>query len=449
MHSLRGSLSNIPSTFNNIIQNLPALARNNLDNTVSNSSTSSLSGEDSEKSQAIPNSLITEQWQLILGQNASVDDLESAISRCKELVLGTDECSFERKWLVRHLVELRFRRNELRDMLDDPNTKVNDSNVTKVILGHHFIRNLKHTPTSRQFCDHCSGIIWSVVQASYICQDCSFRVHHKCVQFVIRICAHVIASERNGTIEDICPEVGLAIQGYKCAECEVPLNFKNRWIEPRKCDYTGLYYCPTCHWNDTTIVPARIVHNWDFTPQKVCRASLQELNLIFERPIIDLEQRNAKLYIFVQNLSLIHKMRENLNEMRKYLNECRFAATDKLVESSVGTKRYLVQSTKLYSISDLASIDSGVIVDFLNKVYHTFDKHIRTCDICTGKGYLCEICSNNEVIYPYDDAAVRCVKCTVIFHRACWIRKSNKCPKCIRIEERKLKVVEEETDGVE
>lgn len=126
--------------------------------------------------------------------------------------------------LVRHLVELRFRQNELKDMLDDPTAKPND-NTTKVILGHHFTRNLKHTPTSRQFCDHCSGIIWSVVQASYICTDCSFRVHHKCVQLVIRICAHVVVSERNGAIEDICPEVGLAIQGYKCAECEVSLNF--------------------------------------------------------------------------------------------------------------------------------------------------------------------------------------------------------------------------------
>lgn len=132
---------------------------------------------------------------------------------------------------MRHLVELRFRQNELKDMLDDPNTKSNDA-TTKVILGHHFARNLKHTPTSRQFCDHCSGVIWSVVQASYICTDCSFRVHHKCVQFVIRICAHVIASERNGAIEDICPEVGLAIQGYKCAECEVPLNFSKFSFQP-------------------------------------------------------------------------------------------------------------------------------------------------------------------------------------------------------------------------
>lgn len=68
MHSLRGSLSNIPNTFNNIIQNLPALTRYESENPNSNSSMSSLSGEESEKSQAIPNSLITEQWQLILGQ---------------------------------------------------------------------------------------------------------------------------------------------------------------------------------------------------------------------------------------------------------------------------------------------------------------------------------------------------------------------------------------------
>lgn len=66
------------------------------------------------------------------------------------------------------------------------------------------------------------------------------------------------------------------------------------------------------------------------------RASLQELNLIFERPIIDLELHNPKLYIFVQNLSLIHKLRENLNHMRKYLNECRFAGLNKLIETSVG-----------------------------------------------------------------------------------------------------------------
>lgn len=65
--------------------------------------------------ESIPNTLIKEQCQLILDQNASVDDLTNAIEKCKELVLSTDECSTERKWLVRHLVELRFRLREIDD----------------------------------------------------------------------------------------------------------------------------------------------------------------------------------------------------------------------------------------------------------------------------------------------------------------------------------------------
>lgn len=45
------------------------------------------------------------------------------------------------------------------------------------------------------------------------------------------------------------------------------------WVEPRICDYSGLYYCPTCHWNNTAIIPARVIHNWDFVPKKVGRGN--------------------------------------------------------------------------------------------------------------------------------------------------------------------------------
>lgn len=39
--------------------------------------------------------------------------------------------------------------------------------------------------------------------------------------------------------------------------------------EGRLCDYTGQYFCEECHWNDHVVIPARIVHNWDFTTYKV------------------------------------------------------------------------------------------------------------------------------------------------------------------------------------
>lgn len=42
--------------------------------------------------------------------------------------------------------------------------------------------------------------------------------------------------------------------------------------EARQCDYTGLYYCSSCHWNDQAVIPARVIHNWDFEPRKVSGA---------------------------------------------------------------------------------------------------------------------------------------------------------------------------------
>lgn len=40
-------------------------------------------------------------------------------------------------------------------------------------------------------------------------------------------------------------------------------------MEPRMCDYNGLYYCPNCHWNSLMVIPARVLHNWDFESRKV------------------------------------------------------------------------------------------------------------------------------------------------------------------------------------
>lgn len=39
--------------------------------------------------------------------------------------------------------------------------------------------------------------------------------------------------------------------------------------EPRLCDYTGSFYCDHCHWNDTMVIPSRLLNNWDFEPKKV------------------------------------------------------------------------------------------------------------------------------------------------------------------------------------
>lgn len=130
MNSFRDSLTQLPHAVSNLIAgssvSAPMLHSSSIDETAQSMenhsmASTSMSGDDtsSEKSHAIPNSLIKEEWQLILDQDASIEDLTNAIECCKQLVLDTDECSNERKWLVRHLVELRFRLREMEDAVND------------------------------------------------------------------------------------------------------------------------------------------------------------------------------------------------------------------------------------------------------------------------------------------------------------------------------------------
>lgn len=170
--------------------------------------------------------------------------------------------------------------------------------------------------------------------------------------------------------------------------------------------------------------------------------------LTIDRPVIDLEAKNPKLFIYVQNLSLVKKLRTNLNDMRRYLTECRIATTSKLLENAVGTRRHLVQCINMFSMADLIGVENGAVVDFLNKLFATFEQHIRKCELCSGKGYVCEICSNIEVLFPFDDGALHCKKCTTVFHRACWLRKNQKCPKCARMEYRRSLLLQSEEDEV-
>ncbi|XP_068148867.1 differentially expressed in FDCP 8 homolog [Drosophila tropicalis] len=455
MSSWRESLTSIPGTVAQFINENASnyLSASVTPTTSSNSSTGTASGADGSeenpslgrdhKSLPIPLSLVKEQWRLIFTSDANIQDLQAAIAHCRDLVLLSEECSEERRWLVRHLVDLRYSLKELEEATDAEDVVL--MNAIKSVVGHHFVPHYPHpnrlkAAAKRNYCDHCSRIIWSVVQASYICSDCNYIVHQKCIDSVKRVCAHVLVSERKQPISEICPEIGLSEQNYKCAECETSMNFKNTWIEPRLCDYNGLYYCPSCHWGDTFSVPARIIHNWDFTSRRISRASLQEIQLFLNKPLIRLEEENPKLFVFVEKLCAVKKLRQNLVHMRHYLAACKQAMDQKLVDHQMGNRRHLLQSNEFYSLSDLFQVESGALAEFLQSVFKAFNEHIRSCPMCLAKAYICEICSNNEVIFPFDDGCIKCDQCNSIYHRVCLTRKNMICPKCRRIQERRIQL---------
>ncbi|XP_035914388.1 differentially expressed in FDCP 8 homolog [Anopheles stephensi] len=407
------------------------------------------------------------KWQLVpLDQTASLEELSRAITVCRSLVQSNayEPDTDQSKWLVRHLVELRYRYRELVDYSRDPEAILEE---TEVMLGHHFVRRKQFPFQQLQhkrnlYCDHCSGVIWNVVQASYVCNDCSFAVHHKCLRSVIRICAHVVTTEHKQPIECICPEIGLAFQKYTCAECGTQLSYdtstaincfglefkaeKLNSIQPRLCDYTGLYYCPACHWNDTSLIPARITNNWDFVPRKVCRASRQQINLLLHKPVIRLEERNPRLFTFIPRLAEVKRARVQLGAMKRYLIGCRLADERKLVAKQIGDRRHLMESVELYSVADLVGVEDGTLLGYLRTLRATFEHHIRSCLICSGKAYICEFCNNDQILFPFDDNAVSCTRCNTVSHRECYQRKGMKCAKCTRLRRRALQTLREQLD---
>lgn len=76
-------------------------------------------------------------------------------------------------------------------------------------------------------------------------------------------------------------------------------------ITPLLCDYTGLYFCSECHWGGQSVIPARVVLNWDFQEYPVSQLSKQYLKLMMKKSILNLESINPKLFSFVEELALV------------------------------------------------------------------------------------------------------------------------------------------------
>lgn len=381
---------------------------------------------------AVPFTLRSVETQLVLSKDATQADLQEMVERCKEMVLESAECSEERKWLVRRLIELRLRAQELREKSNEHLLE------TRVILGHHLEPQKNHVTSGPVYCDNCSAAVWTMLQSWYMCNDCGFCCHWKCLSAICRVCAHVVASEAGGYTytKDICPERGLSAQTYRCAECYAGITFNAAWIEPRLCDYTGLYYCQRCHWNTTAVIPARVIRNWDMEPRKVSRASAQLLEILEQRPVLNLERLNPKLFTLVPDLSLVKKLREELQMMKRYLVFCTDANNQGLPWRA-GLRPHLVENSSSYAIKDLVDLQNGTLVEEIRTAYEAMRTHItNNCGLCRARGHLCELCGNDEVIYPWDAGSISCPECATVYHRACWAKRNHVCPKCTRIKKR-------------
>lgn len=99
----------------------------------------------------------------------------------------------------------------------------------------------------------------------------------------------------------------MLLQKCTCNENDIDYLFlESGFSEPRLCDYSGNYYCELCHWNDTMVIPSRVLHNWDFEPHKVVFtvSSASYLNMI-----------NLLDCTIVSSLSALHHNQKMANQV--------------------------------------------------------------------------------------------------------------------------------------
>lgn len=356
---------------------------------------------------------------------STAEELRHAISACKDLINTTREDSEEKKKLITKLVQLRLKLQETQD-----SKSASDSKVGKV-LGHTFTKEEERG--KKLSCDKCGKTIW-MWQSLFTCNACNYHSHRRCLELIRRPCASRKVSVSTYNLS-ICPETGLSSQQYKCAECRKQIaSTRGERSEARLCDYTGQYFCEECHWNDLVVIPARVVHNWDFSLYRVSRQSKQLLALMLGRPLLKIERLNPALFKFVVELREVKRLREEILIMKKYFVTCREALESKLLLQLKG-RQHFVDSSNIYSLQDLIDVNSGLLLPFLTKTHSLFLTHIKSdCQLCQAKGFVCELCGKDEIIFGFDPHATQCKQCRTVFHKVCF--KFGVCPKCERRQKR-------------
>ncbi|XP_012578297.1 PREDICTED: differentially expressed in FDCP 8 homolog, partial [Condylura cristata] len=69
------------------------------------------------------------------------------------------------------------------------------------------------------------------------------------------------------------------------------------------------------------------------------------------------------------------------------------------------------------------------------------DSQDYRCAEC--RGFVCELCREGDVLFPFDSHTSVCTDCSAVFHRDCYYDNSTSCPKCARLTLRKRSLFQE------
>ncbi|KAH7961392.1 hypothetical protein HPB52_008793 [Rhipicephalus sanguineus] len=168
----------------------------------------------------------------------------------------------------------------------------------------------------------------------------------------------------------------------------------------RYCEYLGKLFCHCCHSNSRAVIPGRVLQRWDFSPQPVSNFARDLLDRMAADPLFNIRDLNPDLYRRVKVLNRLRQCRTALHYLHQYILCCRLAT--RLQDSLGSVQQHLLDEPHVYSLEDLEQARQGVLVAQLLGIQDDCERHCLACPICTGRGFICEICNNaDQLVFPF------------------------------------------------
>ncbi|ODM90800.1 Pleckstrin y domain-containing family M member 3 [Orchesella cincta] len=228
----------------------------------------------------------------------------------------------------------------------------------------------------------------------------------------------------------IAPEAGLDSQNYACKMCGTSIGMI--YGAARLCHFTGFSYCNVCHLNQESVIPSRILLNYDFGLYAVCNQAHDFLEELKDEPIFDVNEINPTLYDEIDECGQAKHLRTKLYYIGMYLKTCKNSKALEELRKEGSSKPHLLESIHMYSLTDLLAIPNRSLATLLTKLVSTGSAHILSCTICREKGFICEVCRSPQVVFPFElERIFKCCDCGAVYHNKC-MSPGQPCPRCVR-----------------
>lgn len=130
-------------------------------------------------------------------------------------------------------------------------------------------------------------------------------------------------------------------------------------------------------------------------------------------------------------LRLARVKRVQIKFIKDFILTCRFA--EELKNDFEKLPTHFTTDIEIYSMADFAAIKSGSFSKDINALIVKSDEHILGCELCLARGFICELCTKKQIIFPWQNKIKRCNDCGSCYHEGCW---KNDCVKCQRLTKR-------------